>query len=148
MTERIPERRAGDLRLKRLVILVAVIGGILLLAAATSSTIAIVGAVNAQNAADSAQRAADAAAVAIHRTERNAATLVDLCQVARRQRKTLKLSLANSEQYLASPAGGERTALNDFVRAISLPQLRARIKTETVPPSCRHRRRGAVGPGP
>lgn len=135
MTERPQRRRRAD----RLLPLALALGIVVLLATAVSSTIAVVGAGKAQDAATAAEKAANAAQKAIRRTERNAATLGDLCKIARRQRRTLVDQLNNSRQYLRSPAGQERSGLNDFVRAISLPQLKARIENETVPTSCRGR---------
>ena len=69
--------------------------------------------------------------------DESAATIEDLCDVARNQRHTLELQWKNTVRYLASPAGDEQSGLNDFIRAISVPQLRARLKAEQVPENCR-----------
>lgn len=145
LDERIDEviaLRADELAHRKRTLTIIAAGGLtLLLITVVFSIVASVGAHSASSAADAAKAAADKANHAIGVAQRNGATLDDLCEIARRQRRTLELSRDNSEQYLDSPAGTERTALNDFIRAISLPQLRARLEAETVPPSCRHPRR-------
>lgn len=147
-----PERRSdGNVgeRIDRLGLVVKVSVALVLtviVVSAVFSTVAVIGAGDAKSAASAAEDAAHAAeraskraAKAIRRTERNAAKLEDLCQVARRQRRTLVLSYENSLDYLDSPTGREPGGLNDYIRAFSLPQLKARIAVEKLPPTCRKR---------
>lgn len=144
-----PERRdqrerADDRRLLSLVRIGAVLGVVLVLAVGVIGVVAGMAASSATDAADKATEAADTAnqaarkaTRAVERAKRNAATVKDLCAVARQQRRTLELNLENSLAYLESPAGQQPGGLNDFIRGISLPQLRARLEAERVPPSCR-----------
>lgn len=45
---------------------------------------------------------------------------------------------AGTLDYLATPAGGEHTALNDYIRRVSLPQTRDEVKQErkNLPKAC------------
>lgn len=138
-----PRKRADDKRLFSLVKVGAAVGIVLILAVGVIGIVAGRAADAANDAADKATTAANKATAAVKTARENAATLADLCAVARGQRRTLELSHENSVRYLKSPAGHEENGLNDFIRAISLPQLEARLKAERLPPSC-HRR---VRPG-
>lgn len=60
------------------------------------------------------------------------------CDLRVRQRIILERQWTATQGYLRSPAGLERTALNDYIRRFSVPQLKARLRTETVPPLCKN----------
>lgn len=119
-------RRATDPNVLRLTRLVKVIAALLLVVVLISTVASIVAVVSAR----SAQHAVD-------RAEKNSATIADLCQIARRQRSELTSSLQNTKDYLGSPVANENPGFTAYIRAVSLPQIRAKVKHERVPLSCR-----------
>ena len=68
--------------------------------------------------------------------DRGKQALREECSLQIRARAQLVQQADNLRLYLASPAGEEKTALNEFIRKLSVPQIKARLKSETVPPSC------------
>lgn len=93
-------------------------------------------ATTAKDAADEAGEAADRADRLARKVQDNAATIKDLCEVARRQRRTLTQSLENSGAFFNSPLAEESPGLVEFVKKITLPQLRYRVEHEPPPPAC------------
>lgn len=119
-------RRESDvnvLRLTRLVKVLAVVVVAVVLISAAASAIALSSALSAQDAVKSA--------------EKNSATIEDLCLIARRQRSELTSSLQNTKEYLRSPVAKENPGFTGYIRAVSLPQIKAKVKNERVPVSCR-----------
>jgi hypothetical protein len=70
------------------------------------------------------------------------------CEAARRQRDALEEQFSNTKIYLVSAAGREPTALNDFIRRSTVPQLRKRLEAEQVPRSCAIRPFAPYGASP
>lgn len=129
--------RRKNLRVPRAAVgLLAVFGLVIVLVVSVFVTIAVVGVQTSEDAKRQAEQTQELAAS-------NATVLRDLCTVARNQRRTLELQYSNSEEYLATPAGKERNGLNDYIRKLSVPQLRNRLRTEQVPRSCRPKPRRA-----
>lgn len=75
------------------------------------------------------------AVVQLGRAQDNATA--QFCDLRVRQRMILERQWRTTQQYLRSPVGQEHTGLNDYIRRFSVPQLRARLRDETVPPICK-----------
>lgn len=126
MAEPVMDRRGTDPNVLRLTRLVKIIAALLLVVVLISTVASIVAVVSAR----SAQQAVDKA-------EKNSATVADLCKIARRQRSELTSNLQNTKRYLRSPVARENPGFTGYIRAVSLPQIRAKVKHERVPASCR-----------
>lgn len=61
------------------------------------------------------------------------------CRVAAQRLVDKETQIAQSNEYLDSPAGREETGLNTFIRQVSLPRLRLEVASDrkTLPDSCR-----------
>lgn len=53
----------------------------------------------------------------------------DITDLRKRYRQTV--------EYLDSPAGQEKTGLNDYIRHISFPRLKQDVRSAELPPACR-----------
>lgn len=68
--------------------------------------------------------------------DRGKRALQEECALQFRARAQLVQQARNLHQYLDSDAGRQPTPFNKFVREISGPQMKARLRSEVVPPTC------------
>lgn len=72
------------------------------------------------------------------RTARNAASVEQVCDLVLNVHRDRVTRLTTTLDYLQTPGGREPTTLNDYIRRVSLPQLRAEVAKErkSLPPTC------------
>lgn len=125
---------------RTLLTVLCVLAGVLLLLVAVMSTVTLVQQSDIQENTDRIAATQHKLRVAQHKlavAQKKLAGVDALCKIAIAQRAALEQQVANSRQYLASPAAAEAPGLASFVRTLSLPQLRARLKTEHPPKVCK-----------
>lgn len=69
---------------------------------------------------------------------RNAASVSEFCDLVLNVHADKVRRYRNTLEYLGTRAGRERTALNDYIRVVSLPQTRVEVVKErrNLPPVC------------